>query len=651
MSMNVIFAPSLPEAFERAGHRYPEREPEPGKLSRFPTNERDRTDRAGWCKMFPDGDGAAFGCWRSGETFTWQRRDDDAPPPSPQEREKARQKAEEARRQAEQERAEAHARAAGQCAALWDSLPTAPAAHEYLVRKGIAPYMARIDASGNLVLPVYDEAGNVQSVQAIAPNGRKRFHPGGKMTAGRLFIGKPADGSPLVLVEGFADGASIHEAAGVTTVVGFAGGNLRHVAESLRRQFPRSPLLVAGDRDAHGAGERYARAAAEAAQPARLALPAFKDNRPAGDFNDLAQVEGPEEVRRQILAALAPPSRFQLLTAGEVAARPPIRWRVRGVLPEEGIGAIFGPSAAGKSFLTLDLLASVATGRPWFGYQVRRAPVLYAALEGEAGIAQRLRAYTAKHGPLSDRFRVLLQSLDIRKASDRAELAAAARAAGVVGGVLCLDTLNRAAPGADENDSAAMGEIIGAAKELQAELGGLVALVHHTGKDAAKGLRGHSSLFAALDAAIEVTRDSDRRTWKVAKSKDGDDDEAQPFRLSVVELGEDDEGEPITSCTIAPEESAGTMMRRALPPKSGNQRVVYDGLNEMLRAAGIGRPKDAPAELPNGRPCIRLEAAIQQTRSRLVCDPKRQTERAQAAIRGLVERGVIVHREGWLWIA
>lgn len=649
--MDAIFAPTLAEAFDRAAMRYPEREPEPGKLSRFPTSERDRTDRAGWCKVFPDTDGAAFGDWRTGEAFTWQRRDTDAPPPSAHEREKVRQKAGEARRQAEQERAESYARAADECAALWQSYAAAPADHPYLTRKGIRPHCARIDSAGRLVLPVLDEAGNIQSLQTIAPDGSKRFHPGGKMTGGRLFIGKPADGSPLALEEGFATGASIREAAGVTVAVGFGGSNLRHVAESLRRLFPRSPLLVAGDLDAHGAGEKYARAAADVAQPARLALPFFKDNRPAGDFNDLLQTEGPEEVRRQILAALAPPSRFALLTAGEVAARPPIRWRVRGVLPEEGIGAVFGPSASGKSFLVLDLLAAVANGREWFDNSSRPAPVLYAALEGEAGIAQRLRAFTAKNGPLPDRFRVLLQSLDILKAGDRAELVAAARAAGVVGGVLCLDTLNRAAPGADENDGATMGDIIGAAKEMQAELGGLVLFVHHTGKDAAKGLRGHSSLFAALDAAIEVTRDGDRRTWKVAKSKDGDDDEAQPFRLRVMELGEDDEGEPVTSCTIEPEESTGEMMRRALPPKSGNQRTVYDGLNELLRAAGIGRPKDAPAELPTGRPCIRLEVAIQQTRSRLVCDPKRQTERAQAAIRGLVERGVIVHREGWLWIA
>lgn len=62
-------------------------------------------------------------------------------------------------------------------------------------------------------------------------------------------------------------------------------------------------------------------------------------------------------------------------------------------------------------------------------------------------------------------------------------------------------------------------------------------LVHHTGKDVAKGLRGHSSLLAAMDSAVEVTRSGDRREWKVAKAKDGVDGEVHPFRLQIETLG------------------------------------------------------------------------------------------------------------------
>jgi RecA/RadA recombinase len=354
-------------------------------------------------------------------------------------------------------------------------------------------------------------------------------------------------------------------------------------------------------------------------------------------------------VRALLEQAKEPPQRFRLMTPADLASLPPVRWRVRGVLPFDGIGAIFGPSGSGKSFLTLDMLASVANGGEWFGCRVKPAPVLYIALEGEAGIAQRVKAYEMKHGAVSAGFRFMLQALDIRNAGDRADLVKAVKAAGWCGGVLCLDTLNRAAPGMDENDSKSMGEVIGAAKVIQAELGGLVLLVHHTGKDATKGMRGHSSLHAALDAAIEVCRDGDRREWKMHKSKDGEDGEAHPFRLDVVEVGTDDEGEPITSCVVVPEESTGDAVRRVLPPKSGNQRIIWDALGGLFRAAGCFAPEGAPKELPAGRPCVSLDAAIDGTRSRLVCDAKRQTERTQAAITGLINRGLLELREGWLW--
>ena len=72
--------------------------------------------------------------------------------------------------------------------------------------------------------------------------------------------------------------------------------------------------------------------------------------------------------------------------------------------------------------------------------------------------------------------------------------------------ICIIDTLNRASPGSDENASADMGKLLAAVKKLEAEIGGLVILCHHTGKDRSQGLRGHSSLHAAMDAEIELRR-------------------------------------------------------------------------------------------------------------------------------------------------
>jgi hypothetical protein len=145
--------------------------------------------------------------------------------------------------------------------------------------------------------------------------------------------------------------------------------------------------------------------------------------------------------------------RFTLLTPEALAALPPMRELIRGVLPATGLGAMFGPSGSGKSFLVLDLLGAVTTGRDWFGHAIPNpCKAVYVALEGEAGVSKRVAAFMAKHGRL-DGLRVILSPLDIRLANDRAALVAAIKAEGFSDGVLVLDTLNRAAAGMDENDS------------------------------------------------------------------------------------------------------------------------------------------------------------------------------------------------------
>ncbi|MDO8811474.1 MAG: AAA family ATPase [Gallionella sp.] len=344
-----------------------------------------------------------------------------------------------------------------------------------------------------------------------------------------------------------------------------------------------------------------------------------------------------------------PVMRYKLLTDDELAALPPLQWRIKKVLPQTGLAAVFGASGSGKSFAVLDMLQCVAAGRDWFGYKTKPCNVLYCALEGEGGIAGRVAAYRIRHGVTSQNIRYLVKPFSLLDEADIHDLAQAIHANGQCAEVVVLDTLNRAAPGADENDSKSMGQIIAASKELQTLVGGLVVLVHHTGKDASRGLRGHSSLHAALDAEIEVRRDGDRREWVIAKSKDGEDGEAHPFKLDIVELGIDQDGEPITSCTVHPLEDIADSIKKVMPPKSGHQRAVWDALGEIFRKAGSVKPEGAPDTLPPGRPCITLEAAIDKTRARLVCDPKRQTERAQAAIRGLVGRGLLCHEGGFVW--
>lgn len=339
--------------------------------------------------------------------------------------------------------------------------------------------------------------------------------------------------------------------------------------------------------------------------------------------------------------------RYRLMTADEVAALPPVRWRVRGVLPAEGLAAIYGPPGSGKSFLALHLLGAVADGRSWFTHRTEPAPVTYVALEGEAGIAQRVQAYRSRYGKAPAGMHFVTQAMALLEPGDVADLAEAIRAAGGAGGIVAIDTLNRAAPGADENDSRDMGAIIKGAKLLQAALGGLVLLVHHSGKDVSKGLRGHSSLLAAMDAVIEVSRSGEAREWNVTKSKDGRDGVGGAFRLDIVELGEDEGGFSQSSCVVAPTERPLETLKE---PTGKNQRLVLDRARALIRAANTERPKSVPAGVPDGVPVIRFEDLRDDVVGRLECSQRHKRGRAAEAINELRAIGWLGQADGYIWL-
>lgn len=320
---------------------------------------------------------------------------------------------------------------------------------------------------------------------------------------------------------------------------------------------------------------------------------------------------------------LPPPKagRYQLLDREAIMQIPPIKWRVKGVFPEKGIGAIYGPSGTGKSFIGLGLAMSIAEGTPWFGRRTSPCPVTYVMLEGEGGLRNRVRAWemsNQRDAPKS--FTAVPQPFSFVNDNDVPDLAYALPR----GGVVIVDTLNRAAPGSDENSSKDMGEIIAGMKRLQQLASGLVLVVHHTGKDVSKGLRGHSSLHAALDGAIEVKRTSEGLVWTTAKVKDGADNVVAPFKLTEVVLGKDEDGF-VTSCVAEQVESRLPKRR----PTGKHQRIAWETLANFE-----GQPVD-------------LEEAVEKIAEELIAvEPKRRKQRAREALEGLLCSGFIRTHDG-----
>lgn len=233
---------------------------------------------------------------------------------------------------------------------------------------------------------------------------------------------------------------------------------------------------------------------------------------------------------------------------------------VKGLLAKGDLGAIYGPSASGKSFFATDLGLAIARGTSWRGHRVNNAGVAYVVAEGATGFDKRLEAY--KHvndvhacnnfqrivaapnliGPASQATK-LIQSLKLARSRMDDDL-----------GVVFLDTLARVIPGQNENAFETMGALVDVTGRIARELGATVILVHHTGKDAERGMRGHSSLFGACDTVIEVSAPSEsgETAATVRKQKDGEQGASYGFRLNEVHLGYDSDGDALTSCVVEP---------------------------------------------------------------------------------------------------
>jgi hypothetical protein len=240
-----------------------------------------------------------------------------------------------------------------------------------------------------------------------------------------------------------------------------------------------------------------------------------------------------------------------------------LTWRVKGLWPAVGLCFVGGPSMCGKSFWTLDAMARVCRGLPVLGRKSIKAGCVYIAAEGAHGVRNRIAGLRQNIGPLGSRFKFIGQQPNLTDPEDVADLRAVVGeaqaelgAAGNVLGMVVVDTLSAATPGADETTGRDMGPVLNALQTMATELQCLVLVVTHTGKDETRGLRGWSGQLGNADGVIMLTEpNGDLRNGTVLKVKDGPSGDAFGFALKVVELGHDDDGDAITTCTIEEREA------------------------------------------------------------------------------------------------
>lgn len=269
-----------------------------GAWLRFPDPDHRHKDN-GFVKIFAgEPFRAVYGIWPDiKETFAPQ-----GAPMDEADRRRLREAIEAQRIERERHQAEARTKAIEATRRYWASLNPEPRTTPYVKAKRLRPIPGTRTDGPVLVVPVYNPAGELCSVQKIQPDGKKRFATGCPVAGGWFAI--PGKQGPVIVCEGVATGASLSEATGLAVMAAFSANNLEAVARMAHTRYPERKLILAADNDTLTAERTGKNPGFEAAQAAAEAVGGLLVIPPAGDFNDLAQARGPEALRVKIEAAL-----------------------------------------------------------------------------------------------------------------------------------------------------------------------------------------------------------------------------------------------------------------------------------------------------------------------------------------------------------
>lgn len=290
----------------------------------------------------------------------------------------------------------------------------------------------------------------------------------------------------------------------------------------------------------------------------------------------------------------ARPDRLQLCPFAELVNRPPAPWAIRGLLREQSVALLYGRRGCYKSFIALDVAASLATGTPWHAHDIMNPGlVIYIAGEGGGGMVQRARAWAEQHGIDPKLIRILFvtepaivagESVDmdilihrIREAIDWHDEGWRDPETGFVydsptarewPAMIIIDTLARCFLG-DENQQEDMGMFIQGVDRLKMEFNSSILIIHHTGLNESRE-RGSTALGSGMDTVYRIDVDRDTKQLTLTNEKMKDSREPEPIVLSYREVEvsrrtDDDPLEDLTSVIIedaepGAEEKPGQML-------------------------------------------------------------------------------------------
>lgn len=270
---------------------------------------------------------------------------------------------------------------------------------------------------------------------------------------------------------------------------------------------------------------------------------------------------------------------FEVVAFKDISPCTESNWLIQDLLMVNSIAILYGDSNIGKSFLTLSMAFSIATGRDFLGRNVKQGASFWLAAEGGGRVNNRFEAikrhYEVNEAPLY----LINSDADFYSSESDAKalisaIKARATADNQTPALVVIDTLTKVSRGANQNSQQDMGIVLKSAELIQRELGCAILMVHHGSKDPTRGSRGTNALQCDVDTEILVTKGE----IAVTKQRDGEKDRRMGFGLHLVEVGVDDKtGQPVTSCVAVPS------VLKAKPTKDQRPRERTLQALEVLR--------------------------------------------------------------------
>lgn len=247
----------------------------------------------------------------------------------------------------------------------------------------------------------------------------------------------------------------------------------------------------------------------------------------------------------------------QLLNSSNMGTVKAPKWLVKGMVEQNKVSCVFGPSGSFKSFVMLDMGLSIASGKDFHGRPTEQGSVLYVCGEGKEGINKRIKAWEQENNNNEsvNNFFVTPTPIALNTAIGmdmmNAYLDGIKEATGAYPVKIIIDTLDRNFEG-DENSSQAMSGFVTALTNIRIKTEASVAVVHHTGKGNSDTARGSNVLRSGMDTEIKIFKDDNANVIiENTKMKDEKDGGSITMRYKVVKVGHDEKyNEEITSVVL-----------------------------------------------------------------------------------------------------